>query len=178
MPASVRRPASVYLIAMRRPPVQIVWFKRDLRVHDHAPLAEAAGLGPVLPLYVIEPGFWREPDASGRHLAFLRESLAELRAALAALGQPLVVRVGEVEAVLEDLRQQHPIGALWSHEETGNGWTYARDRRVARLGRRARHPLARTAPDRRDPPPRAPRRLGAPMGPADAPAAGARRRCS
>ena len=108
MPASVRRPASVYLIAMRRPPVQIVWFKRDLRVHDHAPLAEAAGLGPVLPLYVLEPGFWREPDASGRQLAFLRESLAELREALAALGQPLVVRVGEVEAVLEDLRQQLP----------------------------------------------------------------------
>ena len=41
------------------------------------------------------------------------------------------------------------------------------------LGRHARHPLARAAPDRRDPPPRASRRLGAPMGPADAPATGA-----
>jgi len=50
---------------MARLPVQIVWFKRDLRVTDHAPLAAAAGLGPVLPLFVVEPGFWREPDASG-----------------------------------------------------------------------------------------------------------------
>ena len=116
---------------MRARPVQIVWFKRDLRVVDHAPLAEAAGHGPVLPLFVQEPGFWREPDASGRHYAFLRESLAALREDLAALGQPLVLRTGEVEAVLEDLRQRLPIGALWSHEETGNAWTYARDRRVA-----------------------------------------------
>jgi deoxyribodipyrimidine photo-lyase len=29
------------------PPLQIVWFKRDLRVADHAPLAEAAAHGRV-----------------------------------------------------------------------------------------------------------------------------------
>lgn len=115
---------------MARLPVQIVWFKRDLRVGDHAPLAAAAGLGPVLPLFVVEPEAWREPDASGRQLAFLRECLEELRATLARLGQPLVVRVGDAVEVLEDLRRRLPVGALWSHEETGNGWSYARDRRV------------------------------------------------
>jgi deoxyribodipyrimidine photo-lyase len=115
---------------MRLLPVQIVWFKRDLRIVDHAPLAEAAARGPVLPLYVLEPDFWAEPDASGRQLAFVRESLMELRTLLAALGQPLVVRMGAVEAVLEALRQSLPVGALWSHEETGNAWTYARDLRV------------------------------------------------
>jgi len=36
--------------------VQLVWFKRDLRVVDHAPLSQAAERGPVLPLYVAEPG--------------------------------------------------------------------------------------------------------------------------
>jgi deoxyribodipyrimidine photo-lyase len=111
-------------------PVQIVWFKRDLRVADHAPLAEAAGLGPVLPLFVLEPEFWQEPDASARQFAFMRESVVELRERLADLGQPLVVRVGAAEAALEDLRQRFRVGALWSHEETGNAWTFARDRRV------------------------------------------------
>lgn len=112
-------------------PVHIVWFKRDLRVHDHAPLAEAARRGRVVPLYVIEPGLWAQPDASGRHWAFLRESLIELRAALTALGAPLVVRVGEMTSVLEAFHAQAPGFTLWSHEETGNGWTYARDRSVA-----------------------------------------------
>jgi deoxyribodipyrimidine photo-lyase len=115
--------------------LHIVWFKRDLRVFDHDPLAEAAARGPVLPLYIVEPGLWREPDAAGRHWTFIRESLIELRDALAALGQPLVIRRGEAVAVLEALRQRHAIEALWSHEETGNAWTFARDRTVAAWAR-------------------------------------------
>jgi deoxyribodipyrimidine photo-lyase len=111
-------------------PVHIVWYKRDLRVADHAPLAEAARSGPVLPLYIAEPMLWQQPDAAGRHWAFLADSLAELRSALAALGQPLVVRTGDAVAVLEELRRRCAIAGLWSHQETGNAASFARDRRV------------------------------------------------
>lgn len=110
---------------------QVVWFKRDLRLHDHAPLAEAARCGPVLPLYVIEPGLWAQPDASGRQWAFVRESLLALREALAARGAPLVVREGEMLPLLQRLRRRHGPFTLWSHQETGNDWTFARDRAVA-----------------------------------------------
>ncbi|MBY0335410.1 MAG: deoxyribodipyrimidine photo-lyase [Acetobacteraceae bacterium] len=110
--------------------VQVVWFKRDLRVEDHRPLLEAARAGAVLPLHVVEPAYWRGPDASPRQWRFLRAALTDLRARLAALGAPLVVRVGEVEAVLADLHARHGIARLLSHEETGNLWTFARDRRV------------------------------------------------
>ena len=44
--------------------MQVVWFKRDLRLADHRPLAEAARRGPVLPLFVVEPDFWRLPELS------------------------------------------------------------------------------------------------------------------
>ncbi|MFM8525615.1 MAG: FAD-binding domain-containing protein [Cyanobacteriota bacterium] len=120
---------------MSRLPLQIVWFKRDLRVVDHRPLLEASQAGPVLPLVVIEPELWRQPDASARQWEFCAESLQELRQALAQLGQPLVVRVGMVEEVLERARRHFGVAALWSHEETGNGWTYARDLRVAAWAR-------------------------------------------
>jgi deoxyribodipyrimidine photo-lyase len=116
-------------------PVHVVWFKRDLRVVDHAPLAEASARGPVLPLFVAEPDLWRQDDASGRQWEARREGLVELRAALAAMGQPLVVRSGDAVAVLESIRRTHGIAALWSHMETGNGWTFARDRRVAAWAR-------------------------------------------
>ncbi len=116
-------------------PFHIVWFKRDLRCVDHRPLLEAAAHGVVLPLYVVEPELWQQPDSSARQWAFCRESLGELRATLATLGQPLIVRVGVVEQVLERARRQLGIAGLWSHEETGNGWTYARDRRVAAWAR-------------------------------------------
>ncbi len=114
----------------------ILWFKRDLRVADHPALARAAQIGaPVLPLYIVEPELWRQPDADARHYGFLRESLVDLRAELARLGLRLVIRVGEAVDVFEALRRDHDITHLVSHEETGNGWTYARDRAVAAWAR-------------------------------------------
>ncbi|MEO0691262.1 MAG: FAD-binding domain-containing protein [Pseudomonadota bacterium] len=106
----------------------VVWFKRDLRVQDHPSLARAAALGDVIPLYVFEPRYWAEPDVSGRQFAFVRESVADLGAALLALRVPLVVKVGQVTEVLDSLPA---FDRLISHEETGNAWTYARDRDVA-----------------------------------------------
>jgi len=119
----------------------LVWLKRDLRPHDHPALAHAAGLGgglgAVLPVYIVEPELWAQPDASARQWDFVAECLADLRPALAALGAPLVVRVGEAVAVLDRLCRQHRITRIVSHEETGTLWTYARDRRVAAWARGA-----------------------------------------
>jgi deoxyribodipyrimidine photo-lyase len=115
--------------------LQVVWFKRDLRVADHAPLSAAVARGPVLPLYIVEPDLWRQPDASGRQWAFTAECLLDLRERIGALGQPLVVRMGDAVEVLEAIRRSHDIAALWSHQETGNGWTFARDLRVGAWAR-------------------------------------------
>ena len=59
---------------------RVVWFKRDLRLHDHAALVHAARQGPVLCLYIVEPQLWAQPDAALQHFEFVRESLAELHA--------------------------------------------------------------------------------------------------
>ena len=85
-------PAAICLV-MERP--VILWFKRDLRVQDHPALTHAARLGPILPVYIVEPDLWAEPDASGRHYAFICECLESLREDLAGLGLTLVVRVGD-----------------------------------------------------------------------------------
>ena len=110
--------------------LQIVWFKRDLRVEDHRPLTKAAAQGPVLPLFVVEPELWQQPDMSARHWGFVSECLEDLRQSLAKLGQPLVVRTGSMVEVLTEIRKQKPIAAVWSHEETGNAWTFERDKHV------------------------------------------------
>ena len=116
----------------------VVWFKRDLRVHDHAPLAAAVATGrPVLPLYVVEPGLWRQPEMAGRHFDFLRECLADLDAALARRGARLVLRVGEAVDVLAALHARHGVASIHAHEETGLYWTYERDRAVRRWARSA-----------------------------------------
>lgn len=119
--------------------------KRDLRVGDHAPLAEAvrrartASGGMVIPLYVIEPDLLRQPDVDGRHYAFILPTLAGLRDALRRLGSELFVRVGNVTEVFESMiaslrkiDQDARLMGVLAHEETGNGWTFARDIDVGR----------------------------------------------
>jgi deoxyribodipyrimidine photo-lyase len=110
--------------------LQIVWFKRDLRLSDHAPLAQAATRGPVLPLFVIEPDVFQADDFAQQHWGFIRESLTALRAELQAFRIPLIIRHGEMTAVLAALKNELGDFALLSHEETGNDVTFQRDRRV------------------------------------------------
>ncbi|MFT7235633.1 MAG: deoxyribodipyrimidine photo-lyase [Methylophagaceae bacterium] len=112
--------------------MQIVWFKRDLRLHDHAALAMASNNGPCIPLYILEPALWHQADMSQRQYQFLNDCLSELDIELRNIGQQLVIRVGDAVTILQAISEQYAITGLWSHQETWNGWTYARDKRVKR----------------------------------------------
>jgi deoxyribodipyrimidine photo-lyase len=112
-------------------PYHLVWFKRDLRVFDHAPLHVAAQAGKIIPLYVVEPDLWNLPDSSRRHWCFIHDCLMDLKQSLVPLGADLIIRLGAVVDVLDNLRDTLGTFTLHSHEETGNAWTYARDKKVA-----------------------------------------------
>jgi hypothetical protein len=88
--------------------VNIVWFKRDLRINDHHPLLAASKLGvPILPLYVVEPDYWQQSFSSSRHWHFIYDCLSELNIALTQLGQPLIVQVGETCDVIARLYSEY-----------------------------------------------------------------------
>ncbi len=117
--------------------MQIVWFKRDLRIFDHRPLVEAARRGKVLCLYIAEPNYWQLSDTSARQWLAIADGLQELDADLQKhYGARLTIRTGDAVTVLEQLHSKTPIAHLWSHEETGNLWTYERDKKVARFCRK------------------------------------------
>ena len=110
--------------------MNIVWFKRDLRVSDNAALSSAINCGNVLPLYIYEPALWQQPDMSRRHYDFLNECLISLRADLKSLGLTLVTKTGDTLNILNSMHERYTVKSLWSHQETWNGWTYQRDIRV------------------------------------------------
>ena len=111
-------------------PVQVVWFKRDLRVHDHAPLLEATRRGPVVCLYIYEPSLLCSAESSAAQLGFVNASLNGLRDSLRRVGGELTLRVGELPGVLDALLAEQPFEHLWAFEETGTFETYKRDERV------------------------------------------------
>jgi deoxyribodipyrimidine photo-lyase len=109
----------------------LVWFKRDLRVRDHTALAEALHFENALGLVVIEPQWRDSPECDPRHVGFLLDCVAALRRDLAQRGLPLQVRIGAMPQVLQSLRHEFTFTHLFSHEETGPGWSYTRDLAVA-----------------------------------------------
>ena len=76
----------------------LVLFTRDLRVHDHPPLSEAAREGSeVVPLFMLDPALL---GASPNRDRFLLESLADLDRSLERVGGRLIVRRGGVEQAM------------------------------------------------------------------------------
>lgn len=120
------------------PGIHVIWFKRDLRVHDHAPLSAALACGgQVLPLYIFEPGYWERPEHSRRQFDFICDCLQSLAQALRQRGADLVIRTGEAVSVLSDLHREHGLASIHAYQESGLAWTFDRDRAVRRWARRA-----------------------------------------
>ncbi|MGE3774196.1 MAG: deoxyribodipyrimidine photo-lyase [Gammaproteobacteria bacterium] len=114
----------------------IVWFRRDLRLADHGPLAAASARGgPIVPVYVDDDaGDPWAPGAASR--VWLHHSLASLARDLAARGSPLVLRRGPTAEVLEALVGETGAEAL-AFNRRHEPHERAREKRVAaRLGER------------------------------------------
>ena len=111
----------------------LVWFRgKELRVADHAPLAEAASAGETIPVFVLDPYFFA-PERAQRiphRIQFLLESLAELEASIAKLGSRLVIVDGKSTEVIPDLARLLAVDRVVAHR-----WTEPigkeRDRRIA-----------------------------------------------
>ena len=115
---------------MAKTSVNIVWFKRDLRIFDNVPLSLASQNGNVLPIFIFEPELWKEPDHSYRQYSFLKEALRDLEKQLKGIGANLTVLVGSAIDIFDHLNSQFQINTIFSHQETWNLWTYNRDKAV------------------------------------------------
>ncbi len=109
----------------------LVWFKRDLRITDHAPLMAAANQGVVLGLFLFEPGLIQSDEYGSHHHRFICEALRELIDRFRSLGGHFILRRGEALTVLETVYREWPFQSISSHAETGNYFTYSRDKAVA-----------------------------------------------
>jgi deoxyribodipyrimidine photo-lyase len=101
---------------MPRP--QLILFRRDLRIHDHAALTAALRAGPTVALFVLDDG------ADGRPLGgaarwWLHGALQRLAQGLAGLGVPLLLRCGDQNAmVLSVAAALGTAGVWWSRRYT------------------------------------------------------------
>ncbi|WP_205695474.1 deoxyribodipyrimidine photo-lyase [Conexibacter sp. SYSU D00693] len=107
----------------------IVWLRRDLRVHDHPALAEAAAAGTAVPVFVLDDALLRGRCASAARTAWMLDCLRVLDEELRERGSALVVRHGPPERVLVELAREAQAAAVaWTSDVSP--YARARDARV------------------------------------------------
>jgi deoxyribodipyrimidine photo-lyase len=113
--------------------IDVVWFKRDLRTRDHAPLLSAILSGrPVLCLFMLEPERFKQMDTDPIHIDWELDCAIDLSNTLRKSGSSLHFQVGDAIEIFENLNNEYGIERILSHEETGNSWSYERDKKVSR----------------------------------------------
>ncbi len=113
----------------------IVLFTRDLRLHDNPALHLACeGARQVVPLFVVDPAIAGPPN----RMAFLAQSLADLRENLRALGGDLIVRTGDPAAEVVRLAAEVNAEAVYLADDVSH---YATRRRQRLESDGARHRL-------------------------------------
>jgi deoxyribodipyrimidine photo-lyase len=106
--------------------INLVWLKRDLRWHDHAPLqaAEKHEL-PYLIIWLAEPMQLNAPDSSERHWQFQYHSVCEMNQTEKL--QTVHVMYGEANEIFDWLHKQYNIHCVFSYRESGTQRTFNRD---------------------------------------------------
>ena len=114
--------------------MNIVWFKRDLRLLDNEAIFNALlSSEKTLFLYILEPSLLADHHYSQRHFDFIKQSLQYLNSELTKFNTEILIIEGEVIPTLEKITAQFPISTIFSHQETGIKITFDRDKAVAKF---------------------------------------------
>ncbi|HEY2006491.1 MAG TPA: deoxyribodipyrimidine photo-lyase, partial [Solirubrobacteraceae bacterium] len=91
----------------------IVWFRRDLRIHDHPALCAALEAGErVVPVFCLDDGLLKGRHASGPRTQFLLQCLANLDVSLRERGSRLFVRHGRPDREIAKLARAFDAGSV------------------------------------------------------------------
>ena len=96
----------------------IVWFRRDLRLHDNAALFEAIAQAEfVIPLFVFDPAILERADTGAARVTFLLDALGVLDANLQKAGGRLILRRGSMPDEILKAVDEFGADGVFHHRE-------------------------------------------------------------
>ncbi|MCU0551898.1 MAG: DNA photolyase family protein [Leptolyngbya sp. Prado105] len=111
----------------------IVWFRRDLRISDHAPLHRAVTRGAVIPVFIFDPAILHHPETGVARVAFLLDCLRSLDQELRDRGGRLILRFGDPVEVLPQLLRETGADGIYAYIDYERIYGRVRDARLNRV---------------------------------------------
>ena len=109
-------------------PINIFWFKRDLRLLDNEPLNNAVSQKEkLLLIYCFEPSLKKNKHYTSRHWNFIKESINDLNIYLKNIDTHIHTYNKEFTDVLKEIQDEFLVKKIFSHKETGLNITFERD---------------------------------------------------
>ena len=108
----------------------IVWFRRDLRVSDHAPLYRAVLRGSVIPVFVFDRALLHHPETAPARVAFMLDCLHHLDQDLRQRGGRLILRYGDPVEVLPQLVRETKADGIYAYVDYERIYGRVRDARL------------------------------------------------
>lgn len=99
--------------------IVICWFRRDLRLNDHAAFYHALTSGyPVLPIFIFDPKILDKlANKEDRRLGFIHQELLKLNSELNKLGSSILIQHDNVLRVFEHLLKSYTIKAVYLNHD-------------------------------------------------------------
>jgi deoxyribodipyrimidine photo-lyase len=99
--------------------VNIIWFRRDLRLHDNTALFHALNdKNPVLPVFIFDRNILDElADRTDRRVEFIHEALQQMQKQLIKLGSTLDVRYGFPGEIFQQLVKEYTIEKVFTNHD-------------------------------------------------------------
>jgi deoxyribodipyrimidine photo-lyase len=101
----------------------LIWYRNDLRLHDHEPLTKALRSGAtVIPVYCFDSRQFEStsygfPKTGAFRSQFLLESLLDLRQNLRSMNSDLIIRRGLPETIIPELAKTLDVQAVYFYRE-------------------------------------------------------------
>lgn len=102
-----------------KPVVNIMWFRRDLRLNDNAALYHSlTSQHPVVPVFIFDKNILDDlEDRQDRRVIFIHDALKEMQQQLEALGSTLEVYHGFPEEIFRQLLQKYNINYVFTNND-------------------------------------------------------------
>ena len=102
-----------------KPSINIMWFRRDLRLHDNAALYHALKSNdPVIPIFIFDKNILDQlEDKMDRRVAFIHSAISEMEQQLVNLNSSMEVFYGQPIEIFKQLLEKYSIENVFTNHD-------------------------------------------------------------